>query len=71
MTVLLAALDPDRVKPGWLGLVVVLAIAVGTILLWRSMNRQLRKIHFDEPSEDDDGADNGDASTHHGSPESG
>jgi hypothetical protein len=71
MTVLLAALDPDRVTPGWLGLVVVLAIAAGTILLWRSMNRQLRKIHFDEPAEDEDGADDGDAPAPHRSPEQG
>lgn len=45
---LLAALDPAQVKPGWLGLVVVLAIAVAIVILWRSMNRQLRKVDFDD-----------------------
>jgi len=44
----LAALDPDTVKPGALGLLVVLALAVATALLLRSFTRQLKKIDFDE-----------------------
>ena len=38
------AYDPNDVKPGWIALVLVLALAVATFLLWRSMNTQLRKI---------------------------
>lgn len=53
---LLAAVDPERVKPGWLGLVVVLAIAVAIVVLWRSMNRQLRKVDFEETDGDGDSA---------------
>lgn len=49
------AVDPARVKPGWLGLLVVLAIAVAVVVLWRSMNRQLKKVDFDEAAADGDG----------------
>ncbi|MPZ94496.1 MAG: hypothetical protein GEU96_06135 [Propionibacteriales bacterium] len=72
MTDLLLAVDPDKVKPGWLGLFVVLGLAVLTVLLWRSMNHQLKKVDFEEPpadSEADDTsvdgttADNGSGST--------
>jgi len=48
MTELVLAVDPSQVKPGWLGLVVVLGIAVAVVVLWRSMNRQLKKVDFDE-----------------------
>jgi hypothetical protein len=41
-------LNDDTVSPGLLGLGVVAALGVATWLLIRSMNRQLRKIHFDE-----------------------
>jgi hypothetical protein len=40
--------DPDEVKPGGLALVIVLLMCAVTFLLWRSMNRQLRKVDFDE-----------------------
>jgi hypothetical protein len=49
----LAELDPDTVKPGLLGLVVVLALVVATVLLLRSFTHQLTKIDFDEGPEDD------------------
>ena len=39
-----AAYDPDDIKPGWIALVVVVALAIATFLLWRSMNSQLRRI---------------------------
>ena len=45
------AVDPAKVKPGWLALVIVLLMCLATYLLWRSMNRQLKKVHFDEGSE--------------------
>ena len=50
----LADLDPSVVKPGVLGLVVVLALVVATALLLRSFTRQLKKIDFDEDDEDDE-----------------
>ncbi|MGI8576736.1 MAG: hypothetical protein ACR2KG_02205 [Nocardioidaceae bacterium] len=41
---LLAVLDPNKVKPGWIALILVLILLLVTVLLWRSMNTQLRKI---------------------------
>jgi hypothetical protein len=46
----LAQPEPESVKPGWLAGVVLGAVAVATYLLWRSMNRQLRKVDFDDGS---------------------
>jgi hypothetical protein len=40
--------DPDQVRPGVLGLLVVLGLVVATVFLLRSFTRQLRKIDFDE-----------------------
>jgi hypothetical protein len=42
--VTLATYDPNDVKPGWIAFWLVVALGVATFLLWRSMNRQLRKI---------------------------
>jgi hypothetical protein len=39
-----AELDPDQVRPGVLGLVVVLSLVVATALLLRSFTKQLRRI---------------------------
>jgi len=39
-------LDEDLVKPGWIALLIVLALAVATFLLWRSMNTQIRRIQI-------------------------
>ncbi|MGH3366598.1 MAG: hypothetical protein ACRDOY_05295 [Nocardioidaceae bacterium] len=47
------AVNPEKVKPGWLGLTVVLILCVATYLLWRSMNRQLNKVRFDEAADED------------------
>jgi hypothetical protein len=48
----LADLDPDTVRPGALGLLVVLALVVATALLLRSFTRQLKRIDFvEEPVE--------------------
>jgi hypothetical protein len=57
----LADLDPNTVKPGVLGLLVVLALVVATALLLRSFTRHLKKIDFDEdrgdePPDSDDGS---------------
>jgi len=39
--------DPADVKPGWLGFVMFLALAVATVLLWLSFRKQLKKIDFE------------------------
>ena len=59
MTELLLAIDPDRVKPGWLALLVVLAIAVALVILLRSMSRHLKKVDFpeSEPGGEEDRSD--------------
>jgi hypothetical protein len=52
MTSLLTAeIDPNSVRPGWVALLIVLALGAATVLLWRNMGKQLKKIDFD-----DDGA---------------
>jgi hypothetical protein len=42
--------DPNKVTPGLLGFLVVLGLGLATWFLLRSMNRQLRKIDFEEES---------------------
>jgi hypothetical protein len=46
------AVDPAKVKPGWLALVIILLMGLATYLLWRSMNRQLKKVNFDDGGAD-------------------
>ncbi len=41
--------DPSIVSPGLLGFVIFTALGVATFFLWRSMNKQLKKIDFEEP----------------------
>jgi hypothetical protein len=55
---------PDDVTPGWLGFLCVVALFAASILLWFSMRKQLRRIHFDDPSDPSESADSS------GSPES-
>jgi hypothetical protein len=63
LVLLMAQPDPEAVKPGWIAGVVLGAIGVATYLLWRSMNRQLRKVDFDDGSRPADNAgDAGDGS---------
>jgi hypothetical protein len=40
--------DPADVKPGLLGFIVFVALAVAVTLLWFSMRRHLRKVDFEE-----------------------
>jgi hypothetical protein len=40
-------IDPNSVKPGWVALLIVLALGAATVLLWRNMGKQLKKIDFD------------------------
>ncbi|HEV8055427.1 MAG TPA: hypothetical protein VGP51_02965 [Nocardioidaceae bacterium] len=60
MTILVALgsepVDPDRVSAGGIGFLVIAGIAILTFLLWRSMNKQLRKVDFEERP-DDEGAE--------------
>lgn len=50
MVLRVAAPAPEDVKPGGLALVIVLLMGLATYLLWRSMNRQLKKVDFDDGS---------------------
>jgi hypothetical protein len=40
--------DPDSVSAGWFGFLGLLFLAVAVFFLWRSMNRQLTRIEFDD-----------------------
>ncbi|GAA2837217.1 hypothetical protein [Kribbella solani] len=42
-----AEIDPNVVKPGWIALLIVLALGAVTVLLWLSMRKQLRRIDVD------------------------
>ncbi|MET7297853.1 hypothetical protein [Embleya sp. NPDC005575] len=42
------AVEESKVTPGLLGFVVVAAIAVATWLLLKSMNKQLKRVDFEE-----------------------
>jgi hypothetical protein len=53
MTFPMAEIDPNTVRPGWVALLIVLALGGATVLLWRNMGKQLKKIDFDPA----DGAD--------------
>ena len=56
MTSLLTAeIDPNSVRPGWVALLIVLALGAATVLLWRNMGKQLKKIDFDGDGESADG----------------
>jgi hypothetical protein len=44
----LADVPAEKVSPGWLGLGVVVVLGIATWLLLRSMNKQLKKIDFEE-----------------------
>lgn len=40
--------DPSIVGPGLIGFIMFVALAVAVFFLWRSMNKQLKRIDFDE-----------------------
>jgi hypothetical protein len=50
-TLVTTEIDPNSVRPGWVALLIVLALGAATVLLMRNMGKQLKKIDFD-----DDGA---------------
>lgn len=43
--------DPNSVGPGLIGFVLFVFLCVAVFLLWRSMNKQLTKIDFEEPGD--------------------
>jgi hypothetical protein len=53
------ALEAEKVAPGWLGLVVVVLLAIATALLLRSMITHLRRVppSFDNDSSEDPPSD--------------
>ncbi|MEU8226823.1 hypothetical protein [Kribbella sp. NPDC048915] len=56
-----AEIDPNVVKPGWGALFIVLALGAATVLLWRNMAKQLKRIDVDHvgvdvPARSDDPA---------------
>ena len=42
------SIDPDRVSPGVLGFLAVVFLAAAMFVIWKSMNKQLKGIDFDE-----------------------
>jgi hypothetical protein len=40
-------IDPNSVRPGWVALLIVLVLGGATVLLWRNMGKQLKRIDFD------------------------
>jgi hypothetical protein len=58
---LLLAVEPENVTAGGVGFLVIAGLAVGTFFLLRSMNKQLKKVDFEEiPEEPAEGADRAD-----------
>jgi hypothetical protein len=51
-SLLTAEIDPNSVRPGWVALLIVLALGAATVLLWRNMGKQLKKIDFDGDPDD-------------------
>ena len=73
MWLVVAAAPPeDKVQPGWLGFFVVLGLGIVTFLLWRSMNKQLKRVNFEASPTDsaDDEAGKGDGVGTAAAPES-
>jgi hypothetical protein len=50
-----AEIDPNSVRPGWVALLIVLALGAATVLLMRNMGKQLKKIDFDGDNDSADG----------------
>jgi len=46
------ALTEDTVRPGLIGLVFFVGLFVAVFFLWRSMNKQLRKVDENFPTDD-------------------
>ena len=57
---LLIAVEPEDVTAGTAGFLVIAGLVVGTVFLLRSLNKQLKKVDFEEET-DDTGDDPSDA----------
>ena len=44
--------DPDTVNAGWWGFLGLLFLSIAVFFLWKSMNKQLTRVTFDEVSVD-------------------
>ncbi|MEZ5185329.1 MAG: hypothetical protein R2720_06265 [Candidatus Nanopelagicales bacterium] len=44
--------DPSIVGPGMLGFVVFLGLIVAAVFLFRSLNKQIKRVDFPEPADD-------------------
>ena len=60
-----AEIDPNVVRPGWVALLIVLALGAATVLLWRNMGKQLKRIDFDPDGADDPAPSDAPASQDH------
>jgi len=40
--------DPDDVKPGVIGFIVIVGLGIAVVLLLLSFRKQVRKVHFDD-----------------------
>jgi|SRR5215211_7197959 len=58
-----AEIDPNSVRPGWIALLIVLALGAATVLLMRNMGKQLKKIDFDGDGADGRAPSGGPATT--------
>ena len=47
----------QNVSPGAIGLIIFVSLGLGTFFLWRSMNKQLKRIDFDEGVQPDNAVD--------------
>jgi hypothetical protein len=63
---LLMAVEPEDVTAGTAGFLVIAALVVGTVFLLRSLNKQLKKVDFEETDDTGDGSAGG-GSTNDGS----
>jgi hypothetical protein len=48
--------DPNDVKPGWIGFVVVVGLMVAVVFLLLSFRKQLRRVDFEPPGNGDEPA---------------
>lgn len=56
---MLAAVEPEDVTAGGVGFLVIAGLVVGTVFLLRSLNKQLKKVDFEEEPDEDTGAEPG------------
>ena len=54
---LLMAVEPENVTAGTAGFLIIAALIVGTVFLLRSLNKQLKKVDFEEADDPDGSAD--------------